>query len=159
MGMYTELNIGVSLRSDTPLNVINIIEYMLSDDNMKMCDMPFDHPLFSTERWHFMLLCGSYYFDGQPDSHMVRDDIDHEYKCNVRCNLKNYDNEIELFLDFIRPYLVTRGFLGYKRYEEDGEPTLIYNNKHTNMIEYKYAENGLPYKYNPETNTFEEIER
>ena len=137
MGMYTELNIGVSLRSDTPLDVISIIEYMLDIDNMKMCDVPFDHPLFSTERWSFMLLTGSYYFDGRTDSSMVRDDIDNEYKLNVRCNLKNYDDEIDLFLDFIRPYLVTSGFLGYKRYEEDDDPTLIYNNRYANTIEYK----------------------
>lgn len=134
MGMYTELNIGVSLRSDTPENVIDILKYMLGDINNVETT---DHPLFSTQRWAFMLRCDSYYFDGRTDSSMERDDIDHEYKLNVRCNLKNYDNEIDLFLDFIRPYLETNGFLGYKRYEEFDDPTLIYNNVYTDTIEYK----------------------
>jgi hypothetical protein len=67
---------------------------------------------------------------------MIRDDTDHEYKLNVRCCFKNYDNEIDLFLDFIRPYLVTTGFLGYKRYEEDDDPTLIYNNKYKDRIDF-----------------------
>lgn len=134
MGMYTELNIGVSLMSDTPDNVIDILRYMLSDGDK--VETP-DHPLFSTQRWHFMLVSGSYYFDGRTDSSMEHDSVDHEYKLNVRCNLKNYDNEIDLFLDFIQPYLETEGFLGYKRYEEDDNPTLIYNNSYTDRIEYR----------------------
>ena len=134
MGMYTELNIGVSLRSDTPENIIDILKYMLGDIDKAETT---DHPLFSTQRWTCMLRCDSYYFDGRTDSSMERDDIDHKYKLNVRCNLKNYSGEIELFLDFIRPYLVTEGFLGYARYEEFDDPTLIYNNVYTDMIDYK----------------------
>ena len=134
MGMYTELNIGVNLRSDTPNNIIDILRYMLGDiDETKTTD----HPLFLTQRWRFMLVSTSYYFDGHTDSSIERDDITHEYKLNVRCNLKNYDGEIKLFLDFIRPYLETEGFLGYTRYEECDDPTLIYNNVYTDIIEYK----------------------
>lgn len=135
MGMYTELNIGVSLRSDTPSNVVDILRYMLGDDidNVETTD----HPLFSTHRWAMMLRCDSYYFDGRTDSSMVRDDVDHEYKLNVRCNFKNYNNEIVLFMDFIHPYLETEGFLGYERYEEEADPVLIYNDVYTNRIEYK----------------------
>lgn len=134
MGMYTELNIGVNLRSDTPENVIDILKYMLGD--IDKVETP-DHPLFSTKRWNFMLVSGSYYFDGHTDSSMEKNDISHEYELNVCCNLKNYDNEIKLFLDFIRPYLVTKGFLGYTRYEDCDDPTLIYNNVYTDSIEYK----------------------
>lgn len=135
MGMYTELNIGVSLRSDTPENIINILEYMLGDIESQVETTP--HPLFETDRWHYMLRCDSYYFDGRTDSSMEQDSIDHQFKLNVRCNLKNYDSEIEKFMDFIRPYLETRGFLGYKRYEEYDDPTLIYNNVYKDIIEYK----------------------
>lgn len=137
MGMYTELNIGVNLQSDTPENIINILNYMLSGVSDYITPETTDHPLFSTERWRFMLVCDSYYFDGKTDSSMERDDIDNEYNLNVRCNVKNYDNEIELFLDFIQPYLVTDGFLGYKRYEEFDDPTLIYNDKYAGTIKYK----------------------
>ena len=45
---------------------------------------------------------------------------------NVRCDLKNYEDEIELFLKWIYNYATTRGFVGYMRYEEDYNPTLIY---------------------------------
>lgn len=137
MGMYTELVLGVNLRSDTPENVIDILYYMLAGTCNIIAPETTDHPLFQTERWRFMLTCDSYYFDGHTDSSMERDDISHEYELNVRTNLKNYDNEIRLFLDFIRPYLVTDGFLGYTRYEEDDDPTLIYNNVYSGAIEYK----------------------
>lgn len=126
MGMYTELNIGVNLRTSTPDNIIKILDYMLGnndDDNIELTD----HSLFSTRRWRYMLRCDSYYFDGRTDSSMEYDDIIKGYQLNVRCNLKNYDDEISLFLDFIQPYLDTYGFLGYTRYEEYEYPTLIYN--------------------------------
>lgn len=134
MGMYTELNIGVNLRSDTPENIIDILKHMLEDDE-DVCTT--DHPLFETERWRFMLRCDSYYFDGHTDSSMVKDNISGEYELNVRCNIKNYDDEIEQFLDFIQPYLESDGFLGYKRYEEFDDPTLIYNDKYGNGIKYR----------------------
>lgn len=126
MGMYTELNIGVAFREDTPSNIINILKHMLNEDEEVFYILT-DHPLFKTARWNFMLVSDSYYFDGQTDSSLTYDDISNQYYLNVRCNLKNYDDEITKFMDFIQPYLDTRGFLGYTRYEEDGDPTLIYN--------------------------------
>ena len=137
MGMYTELNIRVNLRADTPENVINILRYMLRDiDEVVPPDHLPDHPLFSTDRWAIMLICDSHYFDGYTDSSMVRNSTSHEYQLNVYCNFKNYCNEIDLFLDFIRPYLRTKGFLGYTRYEEWDDPMLIYNDVDKEQIEY-----------------------
>jgi hypothetical protein len=40
--------------------------------------------------------------------------------------LKNYDNEIELFLNFLEPWINDKGFIGYQRYENCGLPTLIF---------------------------------
>lgn len=137
MGMYTELNIGVNLRSDTPENIIDILNYMLSGAFGIIEPETTNHRLFLTERWRIMLVCDSYYFDGHTDSSMVRDDITNEYELNVRSNLKNYDSEIKQFLDFIQPYLVSDGFLGYMRYEDDDDPTLIYNDKYDGGIKYK----------------------
>ncbi|RUS01125.1 hypothetical protein EFW58_01156 [Bacillus velezensis] len=47
----------------------------------------------------------------------------------IRCNLKNYDNEIENFIEWISPFIYKKDgnyFIGYKRYEEDKEPELIF---------------------------------
>lgn len=123
MGMYTELVLGVELTSEP--TVIDTLRRML-DSDAKNKVVTIGHPLFSTSRWAYMLLCDSYYFDGQADSRLVYDAHLKSYYLNVRCNLKNYDNEIELFLDWLCPYIRTEGFLGYSRYEEDNNPTLIY---------------------------------
>ena len=123
--MYTELNIGVALRADTPKNIIDILKCMLSDIDSPS-KLP-DHPLFETNGWKVMLVCDSCYFDGHTDSSLIEDSITNKCSLNVRCNLKNYDNEIRKFMNFIQPYLDTRGFLGYTRYEEYDDPVLIYN--------------------------------
>ena len=70
--------------------------------------------------------CDSYYFDGTTNSKIVFDDISKCYKVNIRANLKNYDDEIEKFLIWLAPYMDTLGFIGYTRYEEYDDPTLIY---------------------------------
>ena len=123
MGRYTELVLGVELMSE-PI-VIDTLKRML-DNNAENKVVTIDHPLFSTTRWAWMLLCDSYYFDGQTDSKLVYDTLNKSYYLNVRCNLKNYDNEIEQFLDWLCPYIETKGFLGYSRCEYDNDPTLIY---------------------------------
>lgn len=135
MGMYTELNINVNFQSDTPDNIIDILKYMLGDISEVTTT---SHPLFSTERWTLMLTCDSYYFDGVTHSSIVYDSISKEYALSVRSNFKNYNNELELFLDFIQPYLSTTGFIGYHRYEEYEDPTLIYNDN--DGINYKFVE-------------------
>lgn len=38
----------------------------------------------------------------------------------------NYDSEIKHFLDWLAPYIETNGFIGYTKYEEFEDPTLIY---------------------------------
>lgn len=124
MGMYTELNLGVEIANN--LNIIHDLKIMLGTIDG---DIVSNHDLFKTRQWDNMLLSDSYYFDGQTDSKLFRDDLDSNnpmYYLNVRCNLKNYDNEIKLFLDWLCPYILTEGFLGYMRYEESYAPTLIY---------------------------------
>ena len=79
-----------------------------------------------------------FYFDGQTDSTIKNDQ---GWYLTVRCSFKNYDDEIELFLDWLAPYIETYGFLGYHRYEEFDDPTLIY--KEDGKIVYKNITNTL----------------
>lgn len=122
MGMYTELVLGLEL--DNNEATIQKLKYML---DITTYDVPIDDPFFKTPRWEYMLYCDSYYFAGQTDSKLIYDNMVNTHYLNVRCNLKNYNNEIELFLQWLAPHIVTNGFLGYMRYEEDDNPTLIYN--------------------------------
>lgn len=129
MGMYTELVLAVELKKDTPESVINILNYMVEyDDETPETE---NHKLFSdTTRWEFMLRSDSYYFDGITNTILKYDDISKSYYLTVRCNLKNYSDEIELFVEWVSKYVQkdkdVPQFVGYKRYETDNEPELIY---------------------------------
>ena len=129
MGMYTQLVLGVEVEDDP--KVIRTLKYMLGKEDF-LVDK-WDHELFQTTRWKSMLKMDSAYFDGFTDSDLVHDYCSSHL--NVRCNLKNYDGEIGKFLNWLSPYIKTYGFLGYLRYEEDEDPTLIYNGD--KGIEYK----------------------
>ena len=132
MGMYTALSLGVQFRRDTPADVIDTIEYMVTGRRERAADEYSSralHPFFSTDRWPALLRCDSYYFDWQTDYHFGPDQG--RYYLTGVSNLKNYSNEINLFLDWIEPHLDTHGYLGWKMYEEDVAPTLLfrYDNK------------------------------
>ena len=126
MGAFTELNIAVNLKADK--DTYDILKYMLGE--IDVCGKLPDYELFKTSRWRYMLCSDSFYFAHTASSSLVnkmpyRDD--HEERIlNVRCDLKNYDDEIKKFLDWIYTLSDTRGFIGYMRYEEDKNPTLIY---------------------------------
>lgn len=127
--MFTEFHFNVELVQNTPSEVINILKFMISEDRSKdesLLELP-DHPLFETDRWRWMLLCDSYYFSADTYSTLRKDDIANAYFLCIRCNLKNYNKEIEKFVDWIDSYVYKEsgGFLGFSRYQESQDPTLI----------------------------------
>lgn len=130
MGMYTELVMNVELKSSMPDNVLAVIRAMAEGegDTLNRGILP-SHPLFSADRWTYMLRSGSFYFVPTSATILIENfsDTDHPTRhLSVRTDLKNYDNEIDLFADWIAPYIEDGGFAGYKRYEEDEHPTLLY---------------------------------
>jgi len=127
MGMYTELHYNVALKQPVPDEVVTLLRYMLGDIE-EVEEVPF-HRLFATSRWDYMLRCDSYYFDADTNSTLRYDDIHGGYYLCIRCNLKNYDDEIKLFIDWVSPYVdaLPGDFLGFFRYEESLEPTLIHH--------------------------------
>ena len=133
MGMYTELHFNAELVKNLSEEVVNILNYMVGNNESEshpIGELPPtpDHPLFSTNRWDFMLRCDSYYFPADTHSTLRFDDISEAYYLCIRSNLKNYDGEIGKFLTWIMPYVAEfeGDFLGYFRYEENKNPTLIY---------------------------------
>lgn len=133
MGEYTELNISVQLKTlPEDSNVMQILKFMLGGSDLKLEDLRLpNHPLFKTRRWKSMLYCDSFYFHHTACSSLVNKTAgirhleDATYILNVRCDLKNYDDEILYFLNWLLPFTETRGFVGYKR-GEDADPVLIY---------------------------------
>lgn len=129
MGMYTEFVFAVELYTEAieQDGVIDILKYMVRDIDDEPKNLP-DHPFFKAERWKYLFTMNSSYFPGQTHSDLT---CQHGYTyLTVRSNLKNYDSEIQLFLDWIIPYIVyARGeCFGYFRYEEYDDPWLIYIN-------------------------------
>lgn len=134
MGMYTALSLGVEL--DIPQNgqVAELLRYMTGDlDELpKLALVDHDeanqsHPFFSCSRWNFMMRCDSYYFDWDTRFTLRWDPIANNYfLCGVS-NLKNYGDEINQFLDWLRPFIhrSVAGYIGWTMYEEDEFPTIL----------------------------------
>jgi len=134
MGMFTELVMAAQIKDDP--EVISILEFMLDnnstiEDNRGGWDvnnLP-DHPLFSTPRWECMLTADSPWFPGKSNSELRFEPNYYDgynYYLSIRCNIKDYDLELELFLDWLSPYIVPEGFMGYLMYEDSKYPELIF---------------------------------
>jgi hypothetical protein len=124
MGMYTELVLNVKLKNDVPAAVITMLQYMVGAlDNPP--ELPV-HELFNTDRWPMVLNSGSYYFIPRSNTKLIHD-AGGSWYLSSRADLKNYDSTTEKFVDWLMPYIdgLPGEFLGYSRYEDDDDPTLI----------------------------------
>ncbi len=125
MGMYTELFICVRLEPNK--QVIDTLSHMLG--LLEDYEISLKHPLFNHNNSHlFMLRCASYYFVPTTVNTLEYDNISRKWCFISRSDFKNYNNEIALFIDWIMPYTYgdIGNMLGYYRYEENKEPTIIY---------------------------------
>lgn len=126
MGMYTGLKLDLELCSKTLGEIQPLLEWMLKKEKIDEWDNPPvqipNHKLFKSEdaRWKFMLNGSSAYLDDSypPESSLVG------CRLKVSFNIKNYEREIENFLDWISPY-VNYLYEGHARYEEWINPIKI----------------------------------
>ena len=119
--MYTRLTFWADFDADSP--AIPIIEALMEGDEPS--EAP-DHDFFRATHCWAVLRCSSYYHR-TGESVFVYDDIARKWWLNSDASLKNYGNEIKLFLDWVHPYdSGDNGFRGFFIYEEDEHPTLIY---------------------------------
>lgn len=125
MGMYTEISLRLEFKRDVPEDVLKTVQSMLYDPEPETACK---HALFETPRWAFMLQCHSYYHVPYSSNDMRQDEISGDWYLVSRSDFKNYDNEAELFFDWIAPY-VEDGMMGYTLYEEDEKPTVFINNQ------------------------------
>src|SRR6185312_7222024 len=126
MGMYTELIFGASIKKDAPKEVINTLYYLVNSKKL-WSDVSLEESV--TKGINVLNGGGSYYF-GVTDgvAKMWQDEIDKEWKVSARHNIKNYDGEIDIFLEWIKPFIDSgsgeREMYAIKIYEEDSEPTI-----------------------------------
>ena len=124
MGMYTKISLDLKFKENLPLEVVEALKVMVGEADINLythSDFP-EHELFNTPRWDFMLLCSSFYHTPFSFAKLNYSDISEQYYLTSSSDFKNYDNEVELFFDFIKDY-VEEGYLGYSLYEEDIVPT------------------------------------
>ena len=125
MGMYTELIFGAKLKSDTPEDVIETLKYMVGVGQEPATKA------FETKSGHNPLRGGSFYF-GVTNSvtEMKYHDIGKAWQISSRANIKNYENEIEDFLEWIKPHIDQgsgeKDMYAITIHEEIGEPTIYY---------------------------------
>jgi hypothetical protein len=107
---------------------VDILHYMTGQSPREPAEPP-PHPLFGDTRWDSMLQGSSVYFDGDPDSAVRLDEIDGQYRVTIRCNFKNYDDEITRFIDWFSLHIdaLPGDFIGYSCYEDTEVPTLLYH--------------------------------
>jgi|TARA_R110000782_G_scaffold144735_1_gene237574 hypothetical protein len=125
MGMYTELIFGAELKSDTPIDVINTLKYLVGD-----IDIP-SNLLYTEDR--NPLMGGSYYFGVNTSvTKMYFDGISDAWVLSSRANIKNYGNEIETFLEWIKPFISqgsgNREMYAIVIYEDQEIPSIYYLN-------------------------------
>lgn len=129
MGMYTHLILNANLKEDTPKEVIDTLLYL--SYQTEACPIDEAHALYGIERIR-MVMCGdSCSFDGDTHYSFHFDETAEEWAITINSSIKNYDEEYQKFLEYIQPYITDcwqdKKFLGFIRYEEDENPTLIYN--------------------------------
>ena len=120
MGMYTELVIKCTIKENLPKEVEDTLQYLFSDGECPEF-LP-THPFFLTSRWVAIGKCSSYYHIPKSYSYYK------EGYLFSRSDLKNYSGEIELFFDWLDPYIaeLTGKCVGWKWYEEYDVPELVY---------------------------------
>jgi hypothetical protein len=126
MGMYTELIFGADLKQDTPKDVIEALKYMIGDTEEKPTNFPLlggrCESLFNGASYHFGV--------NRPVSEMWFDDISKSWALSTRSNIKNYEGEIEAFLEWIKPYIDggsgDRDMYAIVTYEQSEAPNIYY---------------------------------
>ena len=120
MGMYTELDIQINI-DPTKADLLKSLMDFLLDGSTIPSNLP-DHPFFKCDRAPGFL--SRINRMGQSTSQLI-EEYGGSLILTIDICLKNYDHEIQKFLDWIFPYTVHEGkdddprLVGCYRYEED----------------------------------------
>lgn len=120
MGLYTELIVGFELIGSPPESVINTLKWMCGIDETPPNDRNELTKYFS---YGLLTVEGAGFFPASSNAVLYVDFIG-AYHLSVRSVIKNYSKEWQRFLQWIAPYVLIDGFIGYMRDEEEEFPTL-----------------------------------
>jgi len=123
MGMYTEAVLRFEVRKNTS-QYRALFQKLIEEVDITE-ELPFAKDGRLDNLW--LLDCDSYYFGGCTICKMDDTAFD-TARVTLAFNLKNYQSEIEALLDWLVPACCEewKTFIGYIRYEEADDPTLVY---------------------------------
>lgn len=126
MGFYTELKFDAKLLRSTPIEIILLLESLINLQDSSIPDASFiDHEFFDCTSWYKIFL-PSQFLETQENT---LDFQNGRYIISIHSEFKNYDQEIEKFVDWIKPYVIGRKkkqYVGYFRNENSNNKTNIY---------------------------------
>ncbi len=142
MGMYTEIDLRVKLSLDTSLNIIKWLslqansKVVWSDEHYKLLVQNTPKELVNT-RVKSLLWNDDYIlrFRKLKDCYFLR----------CRFEIKNYESELELLVNTLKPYIINRGKIGTLLYEEyDKAGDITYNENEEIDFDYgsTYSDNS-----------------
>jgi hypothetical protein len=115
--MYTEIFVNVDLKRGVPDEVIEILKAICGEgDESALQDKP--------RRWSMLFYDGGYLPATSCRNLTLSDG---QWSLLGKGSIKNYENEIEEFFDWLRPWInAEKGeFIGYLRYETSLLPELV----------------------------------
>jgi hypothetical protein len=124
MGMYTQVFLAIELNSLANPDVLYTLHTMVID-SMYIVNGN-EKVVFESERSQIMFKCSSAYFVDVIVSKLKYCPYSKSWSLLVHSHFKNYDSDIEKFIEFIKPYCRRNGLIGYSIYEEDEQPTLYF---------------------------------
>ncbi len=126
MGMYTELYVSFKVKKEAPKEVTNVLLYLFGEGEEPQIKPK--HDFFDCPRWSMIGKCCSFYFIPFSTHNIKLQNVNNSYYVTSRSDLKNYDGEIEAFIDWVKPYIDAEDgeHIGHYRYEEEKTPTLIF---------------------------------
>lgn len=121
MGMYTEFRLDVTLDTSQSEKWAYILCYMLDNNFTK----PDNHyPWMKSGRWEWMFNTSDYEEGNfSTPSRLVKN------RLTVKSYIKNYDSEINGFLEWLSPYVLELHEGAYQYEEDDEESKIILKDK------------------------------
>lgn len=119
MGVYTELVLKANVKDNLSGEVEAVLQWLFNGED-KPSNLP-NHKFFTFPRSGAVGNCSSYYHIPWATSKYAEGYI------FSRSDFKNYSDELETFVDWLRPYLhgCTGQCIGWEWHEESESPTLI----------------------------------
>ena len=136
MGHYTEFKFKGKLKKDTPAEVTKFLHRIFIERDLGLprnamlfhskdvFKPDFDHPFFKCERWYQCFL-GTNFNGENMEERTMKYNTHGNSIILIHSEFKNYDDEIEHFLDWIKPFLAgrkKRQYLGWKEGENWESP-------------------------------------